>query len=146
MTTTNLIFENRQNDYLVSIREAMTFQGYPLNPLVFFAELDNVGDENEWGQIRFYKSGVNEDPVFIFQLRAKNALTEDSKKRNLTATTRLTLSEMQQIVSKMEEMSGQTVPDESSLHDRIRELENQVLSLTLLLKEKQDAIQLAMEG
>lgn len=143
--TANLIFENRKGDFLISKKDVQMFNGEPVNRLVEFRE--NNEDENEWGQVRFYRSGVSHDDQYIIQLRGRSPLTENGEKRNLIAIARLNLTDLQKIVFLAEEISGHAIQSESDqLRIRIQELEESNAWLRVNLKAKQDSLQMVMEG
>lgn len=101
MTTANLLYEKWRDDFVISKRDAPTFNGLPCSRLVEFKQHNDAYGENEWGQIRLHVSKL--DNCIVLQLRGLQRLNEDDEKRNIIATTYLGLSDLKEIVRLAEE-------------------------------------------
>lgn len=141
--TENLIFENRQGDILLSKRHLeMGSDGSAIGKLVEFVVLRD--DENEWGQIRLYKSNafIGDDLITI-QLRGVNA-----DKLSLMAVARLRVDELKKILQVAQEVTGtqEDCSEMDSLRSTIEQQAEEIESLKLLLREREEALHASMEG
>lgn len=139
MITEKLVFENRQGDYLISMRDTDS-----LRKLVEFSELTEYWHENDWGQIRLCRSKV--DDSLVLQLRGRTG-SEYGEKKNLVATARLSLKDLQQITYTAEELcSGVRTPECDALRKQVQEQQNTITALNLQIKELNDQLSLMVEG
>jgi hypothetical protein len=137
MITENLVFENKQGDYLISLRNTDS-----LRKLVEFTELTDYIYEADWGQIRLFKSKMDESIVLQFRGRTDTI----GEKKGLVATSRLKLSDLQEIVRVAAELCGEVQTSEcDSLRAQVQELQAKVDSLTIDLREAENSLHL-LEG
>jgi hypothetical protein len=131
--TENLIFESRQGEYTIFQRKAPeTFL-----PLVEFQPLQGE-DVGSWGKIRMYKDSFG---MITLQLIGANRFHG-----KFVSTARLDLEDLQKITSLAEGLYGVVTPGESdSLRFQVQELQEQVDSLKLQLREATDALHV-LEG
>lgn len=133
----NLIVETAQGkDYLISRKDDST--------LIRMAEREEA-DYCEKGQIRIYKSSVNGDLVIGFL--AKQRITADAGKQNIAAVAVIRPSELKILSEIIADVTNTVRQDETDqLRSRIQDLEEEVQGLNLLLKDRSDHLQEALEG